>query len=110
MLLGADSVCQNVDESAPDLDGNGNAAPSWLQEWESGEVRLSIFQMPRSTRSCLGLSQCLDNSPWDAVVECLSLENIIPIYIQVEGRALTLWSWSSPTVNLVSPDALPPPW
>ena len=48
---------------------------------------LGISHMPRSTCSYLGLSQCMDDLPRYAVVECLSLENIFPIALQVERRA-----------------------
>ena len=110
VVPGADSVDQNVDESAPELAGTGTAEFTWLQEWGCEDVGLDIFHMPCSTRSCLGWSRCLDDTPRYAVVECMSLENIIPVALRVESRARTLWAWASPTVNLVSCDALPPPW
>ena len=81
-----------------------------LQEWGSGEVGLGILHMPQWTWSCLVRSRCLDDPPQYTVVECLSLENILPLALQVEGRAQTFWSWASPTVNTVSRDALMPPW
>ena len=100
----------NIDESAPDLAGTGMAALTRLQEWGLGEVGLVIFHMPQSTRSCLGRLQCLVDPPWYAVVECLSLANIIPIALRVEGRAQTLQAREIPTVNPVSRDVSTPPW
>ena len=71
---------------------------------------LDILRIPRPTRSCLGWSRCLDDPPQEALVECLSLENILPIYLQVKGRAQALQARESSTVNLVPCDASPPPW
>ena len=44
VVLGADSVYQNVDESTPDWAGTGTEQLVWLQEWGSGEVGLGILQ------------------------------------------------------------------
>ena len=100
---------QNVDESAPELNGTGTEELTRLHELGDGEMGLGISRVPRSTQSCLGWWQCLDN-PSDAVVECMSLKNILPIALQFEGRAKILRAWASPTVNLVSCDSLLPPW
>ena len=51
----------------------------------------------------------LYDPPQYAVVECMSLENIPLVALQVEGRAPTLLNQESPTVNLVSSDASPSP-
>ena len=70
---------------------------------------LGIFHMPWSTQSCLGWPRCLYDPPRYTVVECMSLENIVPVALQVEGRARTLRARASPTVNMMSNDASPPP-
>ena len=90
MVPGAESVDQNVDESAPELAGTGKASLTRLQKWGCGDVGLDIFHMPRSSRSCLGWSRCLYNPPRYTVVEFMSLENILPVDLLVEGRARTL--------------------
>ena len=45
VVLGADSVEQNVDESALDLAGTGTAVSRLFQDWGSGEVGIGILQM-----------------------------------------------------------------
>ena len=54
VVLGEDSVDQNVDESSPYLAWTGITALTQLQEWLLVDMSLGIFQMPRSTQSCLG--------------------------------------------------------
>ena len=46
LVPGADSVDQNVDESAPELAGTSTAALTCLQEWVCGYAGLGIFHMP----------------------------------------------------------------
>ena len=104
-----DSVDQNVDESTPELSGTGKAAFARLQEWGCGDLGLDIFHMPCSTRSCMEWWRYLYDPPRYAVVECMSLENITLVSLQVEGRARTLRDRESPTMNLVSSDASPSP-
>ena len=43
-------------------------------------------------------------------MECLSLENILPVALQVKVREETLWVWEIPMMNLMSCDVSPPPW
>ena len=110
VVLVADRVYHNVYESVPDLAGTGTASSARFQEWVSGEVGLGIFQIPHSTRLCLWRSQCLDNPPWDSVVEFMYLANILPVDLLVEVKLQTLRDRASPTLNMVSRDASSPPW
>ena len=85
MVLGADNVEQNVDDPDQDLTGTGAAESARLQEWELEKVGLGVFHMTWSTQSCLGWPRCLYDPPRYTVVECMSLENIVPVALQVEG-------------------------
>ena len=75
----------NIDESAPYLVGNGKSALAQLQEWRSGELGLGIYYMPWSTRSCLWRLWCMDNPQRDAVLECLSLANILLVALELRA-------------------------
>ena len=43
LVPGADSVDQNVDESAPELAGTRTVELTWLQEWGCGYAGLGIL-------------------------------------------------------------------
>ena len=81
-----------------------------MHSWGSGEVGIGILHMHSSTCSCMGRLRYLEDSPQEAVVECLSLSNVLPVSLQFEERDRRLRAQASPTVNLVPRDALLPPW
>ena len=62
---------------------------------------IGIFQMFWKTRSCLGWLRCLNNPQQYAVVDHLSLENILPVSLCIEEREQTLRAQESSMVNPV---------